>query len=82
MTSAMPTDTKALLRRLAHAWKERREEQGWEPGTKKHTRMQLEFFIGAAAACPSIGNLHLVLIALGKDSYELWGKRDAEIHTD
>lgn len=80
------TDNTALMRRLAHTWKERREGQGWKPGTKTHAKMQLEFFIGASAACsvtgPQLGNMQLLLLALGKDSYDLWGKRDGEVHTD
>lgn len=86
MIRPSPPELQAFLRRLANIWKERSDEHGWKPGTKTHAKMQLEFFIGAFAAAETVGidfpSTALMLIAVGRDSHEMWGTRNDEASPD
>lgn len=78
------TDAQAQLRvlgSLARQWKERRDQQGYKPGTPKHAKAQIEFFVGAYAALQIATDIRInegvfILLAVGRDSYALWGKEN------
>jgi hypothetical protein len=75
-------ESQRLLGDLARRWKQRRENMGLKPGTIKHARAQLEFFIGACTmyqierddekATP-FSPMVMVLMTHGTDSYAQWG---------
>ena len=76
----------ALTRAVAEHWVARRKAQRIRPGTKKHAELQLEFFIGAAAAAKAAGlefNENVLwLLAVGRDVEDLLLKAPAPTTVD
>lgn len=75
-------ESQRMLGGLTRAWKKRRDSQGLKPGTVKHARAQLEYFLGAVKlyqitkddeqAMP-FSPMVLTLLSSGTDSYKHWG---------
>ena len=68
----MPITSNELMVKVARQWVARREAQHLRPGTRKHEDLQLEFFVGAAAACSALdapfNHDVLMLLAVGRDA--------------